>query len=91
MNENLVVKVNNKIHENQRFTISKLLTCFPLISHTLLYKIVAERLHYHEICARWVPKMLMDKQKKAACNIILNTPSATQEQSTEIPGSHCEW
>lgn len=42
----------------------QLLTCFPLISHTLLYEIVPERLHYHEICARWVPKVLIDKKKK---------------------------
>jgi hypothetical protein len=89
MNNNLVEKVNNKIHENQWFTISELLTCFPLISHILLYEIVAERLHYHEICARWVPKMLMDEQKQAACDIILNVPSA--KQSAEIPGSHCDW
>ena len=42
----------------------QLVTCFPQISHTLPYETVAERLHYHEICARWVPKMLMDEQKK---------------------------
>jgi len=33
MNDDLVEKVNNKIHENLQFTISELLTCFPLISH----------------------------------------------------------
>jgi hypothetical protein len=49
MNDNLAEKLNNKINENQQFTVSELLTCFPLISHTLLYEIVAERLHYHEI------------------------------------------
>jgi oligoribonuclease (3'-5' exoribonuclease) len=65
-------------------------TCFPLISHTLLYEIVAKRLHYHEICARWVPKMLMDEPKKATHDIILNIPSAKQ-QSTETPGSHRDW
>jgi hypothetical protein len=91
MNDNLVEKLNNKINENQRFTVSELWACFPLISHTLLYEIVAERLQYHEICARWVPTVLPDEQKRAARDIILNVPSAIQQQSAEIPGSQCDW
>jgi len=60
MNDNLVEKFNNKIHENWQFTISELLACFPLISHTLLHEIVA---NYHEICARLVPTMLLDERE----------------------------
>jgi len=63
MNGDLLEKVNNKICENFRFTVSELSMCFPQIAHTLLYEIVAESLHYHEVCARWVPKMLMHEQK----------------------------
>ena len=64
VNDDLVDKGNNKICENCRFIISELLTCFPQISHTLLCEIVAERLHYHKVCADLVPKMHMDEQKK---------------------------
>jgi hypothetical protein len=28
----------------------------------MLHEVVAERLHYHKVCARWVPKMLKDEQ-----------------------------
>jgi hypothetical protein len=77
-------KVNNKIHEDWWFTILELLACFPLISHTLLYEIVAERLHYHEIYARLVPKMVSYDHKKAAHYIILNVPSAIQEQGQKF-------
>jgi hypothetical protein len=56
----LLEKVNNKICENCQFTISELSMCFPQISLTLLYETVAESLYYKEVCARWVPEMLMD-------------------------------
>jgi hypothetical protein len=64
MNDDLVDKGNNKIGENCRFITSELSTCFPQISRTLLCGIVAERLHYHTLCASWVPKMQMDERKK---------------------------
>jgi hypothetical protein len=51
-------RVNNKICENHQLTISELWTRFPQISRTLFYEIVAGRLHYHKVCAQWVPKML---------------------------------
>ena len=63
VNDDLVGRVNNKIRYNQRFTISELWTCFPQISLTLLYESLAERLQYHKVCARWMPKMLTDEQR----------------------------
>jgi len=63
VNDDLVEKVNNKICENQWFTNSELWTCFPEISHTSLFEIVPESLHYHKICARWVPRMLTDEKR----------------------------
>ncbi|KAG8251943.1 hypothetical protein J6590_069118 [Homalodisca vitripennis] len=33
------------------------------ISHTPLYKTVTNCLGYHNLCSRWVPKMLTDMQK----------------------------
>jgi len=66
MNDDLAEKVNNKICENFRFTISELSICFPQTAHTLVYETVAESLHYNEVCARWVPKMLTHEQKSSA-------------------------
>lgn len=63
MHDDLVEKVNNKIRENWQFPISELSMCFLQISHILLYETVSERLHYHKVCARWIPKMLTDKHK----------------------------
>jgi len=64
VNDDLVDKGDNKIGENCQFIISELSMCFPQISHTLLRDIVEERLHYHTVCANWVPKMHVDEPKK---------------------------
>ena len=50
VNDDLVVKGNNKIGENCQLIISELSMCFPQISCTLLCETVAERLHYHTVC-----------------------------------------
>jgi hypothetical protein len=52
---------------------------------------VAEGMHYHKVCARWVPKVLTEEQIKAAQDINLNVPSAVQQRREEIPGSHRDW
>ena len=64
VNGDLADKGNNKIGENCQFIISELSLCFPQISRTLLCEIVADRLHYHTVCANWVPKMHVDEPKK---------------------------
>lgn len=51
---------------------------------------VAEVMHYHKVCARWVPKVLTEGGN-AAYNISLNVPSAVEQRRAEIPGSHCDW
>lgn len=59
----LVELVNQKVREIRRFSISQLSEVFPQISRTILYEIVSEKLQYHKVCARWVPKMLTDDHK----------------------------
>ncbi|KAL4104946.1 hypothetical protein QTP88_020222 [Uroleucon formosanum] len=61
--DDLVAKVDEKIRENRRFTITELSLCFPRISRTLLFEIVSQKLGYHKFCARWVPKLLTDHHK----------------------------
>ena len=41
VNDDLVRKVNERVHEDRRFTISDLSLHFPRISRTLLYDIVS--------------------------------------------------
>lgn len=61
--DELVAKVDEKVRENRRFTITELSLCFPQVSRTLLFEIVTQRLRYHKFCARWVPKILTDHHK----------------------------
>ncbi|GFV70112.1 HTH_48 domain-containing protein [Trichonephila clavipes] len=55
--DELVAKVDEKIRENRRFTITELSLSFPQVSRTLLFEIVTQKLGYHKFCARWVPKL----------------------------------
>ena len=64
VNAGLVHKVNERVHDDRHFTISDLSLHFPLISRTLLYGTVSSHLGYWEVCARWVPKMLIEEHKK---------------------------
>lgn len=62
--DDLVTKVDEKIQENRRFTISSLSELFPQVSRSVVYEIiVTERLNYRKLCSRWVPKMLTDVHK----------------------------
>lgn len=63
VNNDLVEKINNKVRENRKFSITQLSECFPQISKTVFYKTVSQKLGYHKFCARWVPKFLTDAHK----------------------------
>jgi len=52
VNDDLVHKVNNRVRDDRRFTISDLSLHFPQISRTLLYDIVSSHLGY-----RWPHSM----------------------------------
>lgn len=61
--EVLEQKVDEKVRENRRFTISLLNAQFPQVSRSVVYEIVTERLNYRKLCSRWVPKMLTEVHK----------------------------
>lgn len=63
INDDLVEKINKKVRENRRSTITQLSECFPQISRTVLYEIVSQKFRYHKFCAWWVPKFLTDAHK----------------------------
>jgi len=64
VNDDLVRKINERVCDDRRFTISDLSLHFPQISRTLLYDIVSSHLGYQKVCARWVFKMLTEEHKK---------------------------
>ena len=79
VNDNLVRKVNERVRDDRRFTISDLSLHFPLISGTLLYDTVSSHLGYRKVCARWVPKMLTEEHKKTACCMCFDISDALSQ------------
>jgi hypothetical protein len=69
VNDDLVRKVNERVRDNRRFTVSGLSLHFPQISRTLLHDIVSSYLDYRKVCV--VPKMLTEEHKKqcVACGL----------------------
>ena len=67
--DDLVHAVDENIRENRRFTISTLALEFPNVGRTTLYEIVSEKLKFRKLCARWVPRLLIEehKLKRVAC------------------------
>ncbi|GFW76483.1 uncharacterized protein TNCV_1582621 [Trichonephila clavipes] len=67
--EELVHAIDEKIKENCKFTISALATEFPQISRSLMHEIVTDKLKFHKLCARCVPKILTEshKTKRMGC------------------------
>jgi len=64
VNDDLDRKVNERVRDDSRFTISDLSLHFPQISRTLLYDTVSSRLGFRKVCARWVTKTLTEQHKK---------------------------
>ncbi|GFW84146.1 histone-lysine N-methyltransferase SETMAR [Trichonephila clavipes] len=67
--EELVHTIDEKIKENRKLTISALAMEFPQISRSLMHEIVTDKLKFHKLCARWVPKILTEshKTKRMGC------------------------
>jgi len=64
VNDDLVRKVNERVRDDRRFTISDLSLHFPQISRTLLYDTVSIHLGYRKVCELWVLKLFIDEHKK---------------------------
>ena len=60
VNDDLVCKVNEKVRDDRRFTISDLSLHFPQISRTLLYDIISSHL------GRWRPHSMRRVYKMCA-------------------------
>jgi hypothetical protein len=55
--------IEGEICVNRHGTIGELHHIIPEVSKTTIYDAVTEKLGYRKLCARWVPKMLMDNHK----------------------------
>ena len=78
--DELVAKINEKIHEKSRFTITEFSLEFPQISRSLLHEIVTEKLGYHKFYARWIPKLLSEDHKKKAQGSIVDISRDLRER-----------
>ncbi|GBM59161.1 hypothetical protein AVEN_159051-1 [Araneus ventricosus] len=51
--KDLAQKVDGKVRENRRFTISSLSNEHPQVSRNVPYGIVTEHLNYRKLCSLW--------------------------------------
>jgi len=70
VNDDLVRKVNERVHDDRHFTISDLSLHFPHISRTLFYNNVSSHLGYRKVCERRVPKMLTEEHKSSVSDVL---------------------
>lgn len=62
--DEIISQVNQKLRSDHRLTINDLADEFLHLRCITVYTIVTEKLGYHKLCARWVPKMLTDQHKE---------------------------
>jgi len=63
ISEEILQKNKGEIRENRRVTIRELHHIIPEVSKTTIHEAVAEKLGFRKLCARCVPKILMDDHK----------------------------
>jgi hypothetical protein len=59
----LLHEIEGEIRANHHVAIRELHHIIPKVSKTTIHAAVTEKLGYRKLCARWVPKMLMDDHK----------------------------
>jgi len=60
ISDEFLQEIKGEIRANRRVTIRQLHHIIPEVSKTTVHEAVTENLRYRKLCARWVPKMLMD-------------------------------
>ena len=90
VNDDLVRKVNERVRDDRRFTISNLSLHFPQISRTLIYDIVSSHFGYRKVCARCVPKVFTEEHKKPACFMCFDIPDALPQGRRRHGEPYCD-
>ena len=88
VNDDLVRKVNERVRDDRRFTISDLSLYFSQISRTLLFDIVNSHLGYRKVCGRRVPKVLTEEHKKQPVAFALTFLMHYHKEGDETSVSH---
>ncbi|GBO28787.1 hypothetical protein AVEN_271398-1, partial [Araneus ventricosus] len=66
----LLRRTEEAIQANRRLTLRELHKIIPRVSMKTLHECVTVTLGYRKLCARWVPKMLTEEQKKEKDGIL---------------------
>lgn len=70
-------KVNERVCENHRFTISELSDYFSEVSRTILHEIVTDKLGYHKFCAHGYQNCSLKTTRLQQCYLPLILLSGT--------------
>lgn len=66
----VVLKVRETVNfrrgsrEDRRINLDDLCILVPEVSRSTIYGILTEKLQYHKVCARWLPRMLTEDHKR---------------------------
>jgi hypothetical protein len=71
ISDDLLQKIEGEIRANRHWTIRELHHTIPKVSKTTIHEAVTQKLGYRELCAYWVPKMLMDDHKTKRIGSVL--------------------
>ncbi len=75
IDNSLKTQVENVIGEDRRLTVREIATACDT-GKTMVHKILTEHLGVERVCARWVPRLLSDKNKmdrvKAARSLMIH-------------------
>jgi len=63
-----IERIRDMVLLDRRPTIDKVANCLQ-ISHGSAYEIIHNRLGFHKVCARWIPKQLTMLHKQTRLNI----------------------
>lgn len=64
VSDKTIVKVEEATLKDQSITVQELCELIPDVSKTCINKILTDHLRYTKVCARWVPRMLMEDHKR---------------------------
>nr|XP_042913979.1 uncharacterized protein LOC122274102 [Parasteatoda tepidariorum] len=73
-----IAKVEEAMLKDRRVTVRNLSEMIPDVSESCIHNILSDRLGYAKVCARWIPKMLTDDNKRQrphtarATNVLIN-------------------
>ncbi|XP_039602163.1 histone-lysine N-methyltransferase SETMAR-like [Polypterus senegalus] len=63
ISDETVTKVEENMCEDRRITLDALCILAPEVSRSTIHRILTEKLQYRKVCARWVPRMLIEHHK----------------------------